>query len=327
VLKYEGEAKMRLLTRSDFDGLACAVLLVEEGVVDEFKFVHPKDVQDGKVEVTENDVLANVPFVPGCGLWFDHHSSEWERLKLYEKFKYKGRSEKELSCARVIYNYYGGSKKFLRFETSGFLQAVDKCDSAQFTLEDIQSPSGWILLSFIMDPRTGLGRFHDYRISNYQLMEVLIAYCRYLSVEETLKAPDIRERVERYFQQEKDYEKMIRDNSTVHGNVLVINLLDVAPILSGNRFKEYVLYPGVNISMRIIWGYRRQNIVFTCGHSILNRTSNVDVGSLMLKYQGGGHRTVGTCQLSIHQWEKTRDELVAAMREDEGDRKATEQKN
>jgi nanoRNase/pAp phosphatase (c-di-AMP/oligoRNAs hydrolase) len=307
---------MRLLTRADFDGLACAVLLKDVGIVDSYKFVHPKDVQDGKIEVNEDDVLANVPLVPGCGLWFDHHSSEWERLKLYEKFRYKGKSESAPSCARVIFNYYGGEKKFPRFAKSGLLDAVDKSDSAQLSREDILNPTGWILLSFIMDPRTGLGRFRDYRISNYQLMEILIEYCRSSSIEDILQFPDVKERVNRYFQQEKEYEKMIVENSTVYGNVLVINLLDVNPILTGNRFKEYVLFPGINISIRIIWGYKKQNIVFTCGHSILNRTSKIDVGSLMLKYRGGGHRTVGTCQITISQWEQVRDELVAAMRED-----------
>ncbi|UCH98092.1 MAG: exopolyphosphatase, partial [Candidatus Aminicenantes bacterium] len=218
-------------------------------------------------------------------------------------------------CARVIYNYYEGGKNFSRYDESGLLDAVDRTDSAQLTDEDILHPTGWILLSFIMDPRTGLGRFNDYRISNYQLMKDLINYCRNLSVEEILQIPDVKERVERYFRQEKDYEKMIKDNSAVQGNVLVITLLHVNPILSGNRFKEYVLFPGINISVRIIWGYRKQNIVFTCGHSILNRTSKIDVGSLMLKYRGGGHRSVGTCQIAINQWEYVRDELVAAMRE------------
>ena len=306
---------MRLLTRADFDGLACAVLLAEADIVDEYKFVHPKDVQDGKVGVSSKDVLANVPFVPGCGLWFDHHSSEWERLNLYEKFKYKGKSEKAASCARVIYDYYGGPKKFSRFQESGFLDAVDKCDSAQLTRQEILDPNGWILLSFVMDPRTGLGRFHDYRISNYHLMEALINYCRNLTVGEILQVPDVQERIERYFQQENHYEKMIRDNSIVYDNVLVIDLLNVDPIQSGNRFKEYVLFPAVNISLRIIWGYKKQNIVLTCGHSILNRTSKIDVGSLMLKYRGGGHRTVGTCQVSLDNWEQIKDKLVTAMRE------------
>jgi nanoRNase/pAp phosphatase (c-di-AMP/oligoRNAs hydrolase) len=307
---------MRLLTRSDFDGLACAVLLKEVGVVDSYKFVHPKDIQDKKVTVTENDVLANVPFVPGCGLWFDHHSSEWERLKLYRQFKFKGRSDAAPSCARVIYNYYGGAERFARFDESGLMAAVDKSDIAKFSKDEVLHPDGWVLLSFIMDPRTGLGRFKDYRISNYQLMESLVEYCRTKSLDEILAAPDVKERIDLYFQQEKSYESMLKNHSYCRDNVLVIDLLKVELILSGNRFKEYVLFPQQNVSLRIIWGFRKQNIVFTCGYSIFNRTSAVDIGSLMLKYGGGGHLFVGTCQVPTEKWETVRDELITALRAD-----------
>jgi len=301
---------MRLITRSDFDGLVCAVLLVEAGIVDEYKFVHPKDVQDGKVDVTENDVLTNIPYVEGCGLWFDHHSSEKERLQLNQKFHYSGLSKEAPSCARVIYDYYGGDEKFGKFEKNGLMEGVDKSDSGQLTVDEILDPKGWILLSFIMDPRTGLGRYRDYRISNYQLMEKMIEYCQTMSADEILKLPDVQERIARYLEQEKAYEKMIRENSTVEKNLLIIDLRDVEEILSGNRFKEYVLFPEQNISMRIIWGFRKQNVVFTCGHSIVNRTSKTNIGSLMLKRGGGGHRAVGTCQVPIDQWETVRSELI-----------------
>lgn len=306
---------MRLITRSDFDGLACAVLLVEAGIINEYKFVHPKDVQDEKVEVTSNDVLANIPFVEGCGLWFDHHSSEWERLKLLEKFQYNGRSEGAPSCARVIYNYFGGAKVFSRLDQSGLMEAVDKSDSGLLSREDILEPTGWVLLSFIMDPRTGLGRFRDYRISNYQLMEAMIDYCRNKTVDDILGLPDVQERITRYFQQEKDYEKMIIENSTVEKNVLITNLLDVDPILAGNRFKEYVIFPDQNVSIRVIWGFKKQNIVLTCGYSILNRTCKVDIGSLMLKFGGGGHRNVGTCQIQYNKWEEVRTQLLNVLKD------------
>lgn len=306
---------MRLLTRADFDGLACAALLKDAGIVDAYTFVHPKDIQDGKIPVTDTDVLANVPYVPGCGLWFDHHSSEEERLRLMERFHFRGKSRPAPSCARVIYDHYGGESAFPKFRDSGFLETVDRSDSGNLTREEIVRPTGWVLLSFIMDPRTGLGRYKDYSVSNYQLMELLIDYCRSMSIDEILEVPDVKERVDRYFQQEKSYEEMITQNATVHGNVLAINLMQVEPILSGNRFKEYVLFPGQNISLRIIWGYRRQNVVFTCGYSILNRTASVDIGSLMLKYGGGGHRAVGTCQILEKHWENVREELIRSLKE------------
>jgi hypothetical protein len=287
---------------------------VDIGVVDEYKFIHPKDIQDGKVEVTQNDVLANVPYTPGCGLWFDHHSSEKTRLQLHDKFQFKGKSAIVPSCARVIFDYFGGPNKFAKFEDNGLMEAVDRSDSGQLTIEDVMNPTGWILLSFIMDPRTGLGRYKDYRISNYRLMEDMIQYCRTMSAKEILLIPDVRERVERYFQQEESYEKMILTNSKVDENVLIIDLLRADEILSGNRFKEYALFPNQNISLRIMWGLKKQNIVFSCGHSIFNRSSMINVGDLMLQYGGGGHTRVGTCQVPASNWKQNRDDLVAALK-------------
>ncbi len=307
---------MRLLTRSDFDGLACAVLLVEAGIVDEYKFVHPKDVQDGVIEVTKNDVLTNIPYAPGCGLWFDHHSSEDEREKLTEEFHFEGESRHAPSCARVVYDYYGGAEKFSKLDETGLMAAVDQSDSAQFTVDEIQNPTGWVLLSFIMDARTGLGRYRDYRISNYQLMEDMIQYCRTMNADEILEIADVQERVKRYSEQEERYEKMITDNSRVDGNVLIIDLHECDEILSGNRFKEYVLHPDQNVSIRIIWGFKKQNMVFTCGHSIINRTSKTDVGSLMLKYGGGGHKVVGTSQVPTEVWEEKLAEIIGQMKAD-----------
>ncbi|MBF0275055.1 MAG: exopolyphosphatase [Nitrospinae bacterium] len=306
---------MRLLTRSDFDGLVCAALLYEVNVINDIKFVHPKDIQDGIIEVGENDVLANIPYAKGCGLWFDHHSSEAERHKMMDEFHFKGASEHKPSCARVIYDYYGGDK-FHYFDESGLMKAVDDCDSGQFTMEDILNPQGWVLINFIMDPRTGLARYRDYRIPNYQLMLDLIQYVRNHHIEDVLELPDVKERVERYFAQEAEYEQMLKENSVADGNVLVIDLHDVEEIKTGNRFKEYVLFPDQNISIRIIWGFKKQNMVMTCGHSVFNRTSKTDVGSLMLKYGGGGHKAVGTCQVATENWEKARDELIATMKAD-----------
>jgi len=307
---------MRLVTRSDFDGLACAVLLVEAGVVDSYEFVHPKDMQDGLVAVTEDDVLTNVPFVPGCGMWFDHHSSEQERLHFKERFHFQGESRPAPSCARVIYDYYGGAARFGALDATGLMAAVDKSDAAQFTQDEVARPTGWVLLSFLMDPRTGLGRYKDYRIGNRQLMEDMIQYCRTMGAEQILEVPDVQERVQRYFEQEAAFEAMLRKHSRADGNVIVIDLLDVDEILSGNRFKIYSLYPGQNISMQIVWGKDKRNVAFTVGHSILNRTSKTNVGSLMLKYGGGGHQQVGTCQVQAEDQDRVLGELVAQMKKD-----------
>lgn len=285
---------MRLVTRSDFDGLACGVLLKEAGIIDHWKFAHPKDLQDGLVEVTEDDCLANVPYVEGCGLWFDHHSSEHERLQL--EGKYKGESRITPSCARIIYEYYGGAEKFPGFEE--MMEAVDKVDSGNLTIDEIQNPTGWILIGFLMDPRTGLGRWRSFTISNYQLMEKLIDACRTMTAEEILALPDVKERVEVYNEQTEKFMEMVKKYTTTEGNLIISDLRGVDPIYSGNRFLIYSMYPEQNISAWIVSGKGGAGCSAAVGYSILNKTSTVDVGSLMLKYNGGGHKKVGTCQFS-----------------------------
>ncbi len=286
---------MRLITRSDFDGLACAVLLKEAGIIDHWKFAHPKDLQDGLVEVNEDDCLANVPYVPGCGLWFDHHSSEQER-KAYGSFK--GSSRMLRSAAHVIYDYYGGESRFPRF--SEMLYAVDKVDSADLTVEEILHPeqSPWVLLGFLMDPRTGLGRFREFRISNYALMEQMIDWCSTKSITEILAEPDVKERIDLYFEQTEKFMDMVKEHTVIDENAIITDLRGVDPIYTCNRFMVYSLYPEQNISVWIVSGKGGAGCSAAVGYSVLNRTSKMDVGALMLKYNGGGHKAVGTCQFS-----------------------------
>jgi len=303
---------MRLLTRSDFDGLACAALLKELKVIDNWKFVHPKDMQEGLVEVTGDDVLANVPYVKGCAMWFDHHSSESERLG--SDIVFEGESRLEDSAARVIYEYYGGKERLPHFET--MVIAVDKVDAAKLTMEEVLNPEGWVLLGFLMDPRTGLGRFRNFRISNYTLMENLIDACATQNIEEILANPDVKERVDLYFEQEALFKEMLNAHTKTYKNVIVTDLRNVEPIYTGNRFLIYSLHPEQNIAIWVVDGRGKQNCPLAVGHSVFNRTSNTNVGALMLKYGGGGHHQVGTCQVPYDEADQVIEELIAAMNAD-----------
>jgi nanoRNase/pAp phosphatase (c-di-AMP/oligoRNAs hydrolase) len=303
---------MRLLTRSDFDGLACAALLKEVNVIDEIKFVHPKDIQDGLIEVSADDVLANVPYVAGCGLWFDHHSSESERLGGGASFN--GESRLEKSAARIIYEYYGGDQKLPHFKE--MIRLVDKVDSGDLTREEIMNPTGFILLGFIMDPRTGLGRFRNFRISNYQLMEELIERCRTLDIDQIMALPDVRERAELYFEQDKLFREMLLAYTHTEGNVIITDLRGVESIYTGNRFLIYSLFPEQNISVWVVDGRGKLNCPIACGYSILNRTAKTDVGKLMLKHGGGGHVMVGTCQAPYAEADAVIADIVNTMRRD-----------
>jgi len=305
--------KCRLVTRSDFDGLVCAALLKELGILDDIKFVHPKDMQDGLVEITDRDITTNLPYVPGVRLAFDHHESE--TLRLDELAENHIIIPGARSAARVVYDYFGGAERFKRVSES-LMEAVDKADSALFSLDEIQTPTGWILLSFLMDPRTGLGRFRDFRISNYQLMMELVDACVERSVEEVLEMPDVAERVVLYREHAVAAQAQLLENSTVHGNLVVLDLREQEIIHPTNRFMIYALHPKCNISIHVLWGLKQQNTVFAMGKSIIDRSSNTDVGALMLSYGGGGHEAAGTCQVANADAEAVLGELIERVNSD-----------
>jgi nanoRNase/pAp phosphatase (c-di-AMP/oligoRNAs hydrolase) len=306
--------KYRLLTRSDFDGLVCAILLKELGMLDEIKFVHPKDVQDGKVDVTDRDILTNLPFVEGCHLCFDHHESE--AIRNYGKVtnNYVLNSTAD-SAARVVYEHFGGRQRFPTINPE-MIAAVDKADSADFSRDDILDPKGWSLLSFLMDPRTGLGRFADFNVSNYQLMMDLIDSCCGDTIDEILALNDVRERVALYVEHQGKSIEQIRRCSAVHGNLVVLDLREEETIYACNRFMIYALYPQCNISMHVIWGLRKQNTVFTIGKSIFDRSCKTNVGALCLRYLGGGHTAAGTCQIANDEAERVQTELIELINYD-----------
>jgi nanoRNase/pAp phosphatase (c-di-AMP/oligoRNAs hydrolase) len=305
--------KYRLVTRSDFDGLVCAVLLNELDMIDDIKFVHPKDMQDGKIEITERDITTNLPFVPGVYLAFDHHASETVRNP-GERANHVIYPDAP-SAARVVFEHYGGKGRF----PAAFLdmmEAVDKGDSAQFSQDEILNPKDWVLLNYLMDSRTGLGRFREFRVSNYQLMMDLIKYCRDHGIDDILQLPDVKERVELYFDHAEKAKDQLKRCSTVHKNLVVLDLRNEETIYATNRFTIYALFPETNISIHILWGVQKQNTVFATGKSITNRSSKTNIGELMLAYGGGGHENAGTCQIENDKAEAVLKELVAKINAD-----------
>jgi nanoRNase/pAp phosphatase (c-di-AMP/oligoRNAs hydrolase) len=291
--------------------LACGALLLYLGLIDEWKFVHPKDIQDGRVEATDNDILANIPYIKGCKLWFDHHSSESERLG--KRAYFEGVSRVAPSCARVVYEYYGGDAKLGRF--ARMIEYVDKVDSGDLTSDEILDPKGWILLGFIMDPRTGLGRFRNFTISNYDLMKELAKACTEKTIDEILAMSDVKERLEIYFEQNVKFREMVQQHIRLDGNVIFLDLRGVEPIYAGNRFLIYTLYPEQNISVWVVDGKGKANAAITVGYSIINRTCTVDVGSLLLKYGGGGHHQVGTCQVDYADADRVIGEIIQKIKD------------
>jgi len=304
--------KFRLVTRSDFDGLVCAVLLKEVGIIQDIQFVHPKDMQDGKVAVTACDITTNLPYVEGVHLAFDHHLSETIRNT--------GERDNHIidpdapSAARIVYQYYGGDKTFPA-AWNEMMEAVDKGDSAQYEIDEILNPRGWALMNFLMDARTGLGRFRQFRISNYELMMELIEQCKSLNVDEVLALPDVQERVQLFQEHAELAKEQIQRCSTVHGNLVVLDLREEETIYAVNRFMIYALFPECNVSIHVMWGLKNQNTVFAIGKSIVNRSSTLNIGELCLTYGGGGHHNAGTCQIENHRANEKLQEIIEKIHE------------
>ncbi len=308
-----GNKKYRLVTRSDFDGLVCAVLLKHLDMLGDILFVHPKDMQDGKIEIGPNDITTNLPYVAGAYLAFDHHLSETIRNT--------GERTNHIidpnapSAARVVYDYFGGISKFPA-AWDEMMIAVNKADAAQFSREEVLHPKDWVLLNYLMDSRTGLGRFRDFRISNYNLMMDLIDYCRNHDIEQIMQLPDVKERSELYFSHEEKFKDQLTRCTTLHGNLAVLDLRKEETIYAGNRFMIYAMFPDTNISIHVLWGVKQQNTVFATGKSIINRSSKTNIGELMLEYGGGGHQNAGTCQIDNDKAEEVLKTLIARINTD-----------
>ncbi|MBK9618901.1 MAG: exopolyphosphatase [Candidatus Obscuribacter sp.] len=309
----QSKTKYRLVTRSDFDGLVCAVLLKHMDMLDDILFVHPKDMQDGKVPITDKDITTNLPYVDGVHLAFDHHSSEMTRNK--EQKQNHIIDPKAMSAARVVYDHYGGLKTFPA-RWNEMMHEVDKADAAQFSKEEILNPKDWVLLNYLMDPRTGLGRFRNFRISNYNLMMDLIDACKDHDISEIMQMSDVQERVALYNEQTELFKDQVNRCSTIHKNLIVLDLKGEETIFAGNRFMIYAMHPETNISIHVLWGLKQQNTVFAVGKSIVNRSSKTNIGELCLKYGGGGHENAGTCQVENDKADTVLKELVHAINTD-----------
>jgi nanoRNase/pAp phosphatase (c-di-AMP/oligoRNAs hydrolase) len=269
-------------------------------------------VQDGKVELSGRDITTNLPYDPRVAIAFDHHESEVDRLKATETGGKLIIDPNQRSAARVVYDYYGGKDKFDRVSEE-LMAAVDKGDSADFTMEEILHPEGWVLLHYLMDPRTGLGRFRNFRISNYDLMMQLIDFCMNHTIDEILELPDVKERVVLYFEQAELFTEQLKRIAKLHGKVVVLDLREEEIIHAGNRFMIYALYPEAQISIHVAWGFRKQNTAVMIGKSIVNKASDADIGELCLKYGGGGHKNAGTCQLENDEVDEKLPDIIAAL--------------
>ena len=286
-------SKFRLITRPDFGGVVSGALLLDREMVDDVVFASPNDMQAGRVPVSDKDITANLPYNESVLLCFDHHLSETERVGERDNLVIDPESP---SSARVIYNHFGGREGFPMIPAD-LMKAVDQADSANYTEDDILAPTGWTLINFVTDPRTGLSRFGHFQISNDQLMIDLMTYCRRHEPAEILEIPDVEDRVH-LFQEHGEYaELQIRGNGSIDGKTVLVDLREEEKIYACNRFMVYALFPECNLSIFANPLEGEDRVEIAMGKSILDRSSDANVGLLMLEYGGGGHEAVGTCRV------------------------------
>jgi nanoRNase/pAp phosphatase (c-di-AMP/oligoRNAs hydrolase) len=294
---------MRLITRGDLDGLTSAVIITLKEPIDEVALVHPQDITDKKIEIRPDDILANVPYHPNCGMWFDHHLLTDSNEKPPEHFK--GRYRIAPSAARLVYEYYlekdPDDPQLRRLST--LVDETDRLDAAQLTPEDVERPHDYILLGYTIDSRTGLGAFQGYFLK-------LVEWLKTMPISEVLKQPEVKERVDRLRNEQEEFRQLLKRNSFQLNNVVVTDLREVDRLPAGNRFLIYTLFPESNVSLRVHWGPSHNSVIAAVGHSIFNRTCNTSVGDLMSKFGGGGHRGAGTCVLPLDQAADAIDEIL-----------------
>jgi|TARA_B100000315_G_C14576149_1_gene588012 hypothetical protein len=295
---------MNLITRGDLDGLTSSVLVTEKEEIDEVRFTHPKDMQDGKVEVFTDDIIVNLPYHENCAMWFDHHDSEVDAPKTPPDVK--GKQGIAPSAARLVYEYYD-DPALARF--GELLAETDRVDSARLGMEDVLNPNRFVLLSYTLDPRSGLGAFKRYFLN-------LIDWLKTKKIEEIMEIPEVEGRVRMILSEQERYRQALLETSYLDDNVVVTDFRRFDTTPAGNRFLIYTLFPQSNISARMFHGKDQGFVVVAVGHSIFNRTSKTHVGNLLAEYGGGGLRGAGTAQLPTDTADETISKIIERMKQD-----------
>ena len=297
---------MRLVTRGDLDGLTCAVFITSCEEIDEILLIHPQDITDKRLGITSNDIMANLPYQTGCGKWFDHHLLTESNERPPEHFE--GRYDLAPSAARVVYAYYLPENPQLK-KYEPLLAETDRLDAARLSRDDVLDPRDYILLGYTLDPRTGLGDYQHYFFK-------LVGWLKSKPIDEIMALPEVDERVKRIREQDARFRELTMSKSRLDGNVVFTDFRDVTPHPVGNRFLVYTLFPEANVSLRVHWGPTREHVAAAVGHSIFNRTSGTNVGELMSRYGGGGHKGAGTCLLPADRADALIAEIIAALKSD-----------
>lgn len=303
--------RYRLVTKGDFDGIACAILLKVLAMIDEVKFCHPNDVETGNVEITSNDIIAGLPYRETAYMVFDNYPTRGKKVSPKKANLVVDTSAS--STAMVIYRYFGGEKTFPNISKEMMLE-VDKGYRAQYTIDDILYPSNWRLLGYLTDMRTGLEDSQRFSVSHYQMEMNLINYCKDHTILEILSLPEVEERLKTYFSYIDECKDQILRCSTIYYNLVVVDMRDERVIYPGNRFIVYALFPECNVSLQVTSDIINNKTIFVASKSIIDRSYKANIGEIMSRYGGGGHANAGTCRVDNDRAREVLEGLIKRLR-------------
>jgi hypothetical protein len=273
---------MRVVTRPDFDGVVCAVLLMDAlDIAPPVLWVQPSDVQHRRLDIKNGDVIANLPFHEKCSLWFDHHYSNQPETPVEGVFKIAP------SAAGIIYQYY---REHLVRDYDELVRQTDRIDSADLTLDEILHPEHYpyVLLSMTIGSHTP---------SEARYWDRLVDLLRTRSMTRVMDDAEVQRRCRRVVTANIAYEKALLKHTTMAGQVSITDFRRLDPAPNGNRFLVYSLFPDCTVNVKIV--YDEENLAsIRVGHSILNRGCKVNVGKMLTAFEGGGHPGAGACRFS-----------------------------
>ena len=288
---------MRIVTRPDFDGVVCAVLLRDAyGTELPILWAEPGDMQQGRVDVRPGDIVANLPFHKDCAMWFDHHFSNTPGRP------FEGLFEMAPSAAGLVQRYFADrlTRNFDRL-----VRETDKIDAAALSEDEVQFPEKYpyVLLSMTVSGRHPADEAYWNR-----LVSLLLAG----TMDDVMADAEVRRRCAQVVDDNRRYRDHLRQCTTVKGVVAVTDFRSLKETPQGNRFLVYSMYPETVVQMKIRRADRDpERIIVSVGHSIFNRNCEVNVGALLARHQGGGHPGAGSCSLPAEQ----SDAAIAAILE------------
>lgn len=293
---------MRIVTRPDFDGIVCAVLIYEALNLDTpILWVEPNEIQTRKADIREGDIVANLPLDPRCSFWFDHHVSNEPDQPV------PGAFDIAPSAAGLVYTYYRDQGR-LDDRFRELVDWTDIIDSADLNKDQVQFPENYpyILLSMTIQNK-------DYQDIPY--WNRLVSLLREQSIDRVMADEQVKERCGNVIRENREFADFLTQYTRVDGGVAITDFRALETVPSGNRFLVYSLFPETVVSARIRYKSTDKNhVLISLGHSIFNRNCRVNVGHLLSRYGGGGHAGAGGCTLDAADARANIDEILDILR-------------